>query len=188
MALPKIYISLPNIPARSTAADLSAYASHYKSLAIQTLINAGYSSTDIAAFSTAFALHTFGSSTWKTDLATWMDFSVSPSTVTPPFLPATVTLTDAATIVFDAGTGATFTVTLKGNRTLAYPTDLSSGAKFDIFIYQDNTGSRTLAYATGWKFPGGTKPVLSTAAGSLDLLKCCYDGTNLVAELNKAYA
>lgn len=99
-----------------------------------------------------------------------------------------VTLTDAATIVFDLSTGVNFKVTLGGNRTLAYPTN-SKNQSGSILILQDGTGSRTLAYAAFWFFPGGTKPVLSTAANSYDLLTyTVIDGTFTVGNLLKGLA
>ena len=39
-----------------------------------------------------------------------------------------------------------------------------------IFITQDGTGSRTLAFDAAYKFPGGTAPTLSTAANAIDRL------------------
>jgi hypothetical protein len=39
-----------------------------------------------------------------------------------------------------------------------------------IYIYQDGTGSRTLAYVSTWCFAGGTAPTLTTTAGAVDLL------------------
>ena len=59
-------------------------------------------------------------------------------------------------------------MTLAGNRTLANPTNVVAGQAGSIFITQDGTGSRTLAYGGYFKFVAGTAPVLSTAAASVD--------------------
>ena len=101
-----------------------------------------------------------------------------------------VTLTDAATINIDASLGNNFRVVLAGNRTLANPTGLIDGQVFNVRIKQDGTGSRTLAYGTKYKFPGGTAPVLSTAANALDFMSCQYDATDdtLICVTNKAFA
>lgn len=80
------------------------------------------------------------------------------------------TLTDAATITPNFGTANNFSVTLAGNRTLANPTNLEPGQSGVIFITQDGTGGRTLAYGTSWDFPNGATPVLSTAANAVDVL------------------
>jgi hypothetical protein len=78
------------------------------------------------------------------------------------------TLTDAATITPDLDSSDMFTVTLGGNRTLANPSNIDAGQTGSIFIVQDGTGSRTLAWGSYWDFVGGTAPTLSTAAGAVD--------------------
>jgi len=79
-------------------------------------------------------------------------------------------LTDGATITPDFSLANNFSVTLGGARTLANPTNLTAGASGAIFITQDGTGSRTLAYDTAWSFSGGTAPTLTTTAGAIDVL------------------
>lgn len=81
-----------------------------------------------------------------------------------------VSLTDGATITPNLAAGNNFTVTLGGNRTLANATNLTAGQSGVIYVVQDGTGSRTLAYGTMWRFPGNTAPTLSTAANSIDVL------------------
>ena len=77
-------------------------------------------------------------------------------------------LTDGATITPDLADSNNFSVTLGGNRTLANPTNTVAGQSGSIFITQDGTGSRTLAYGTNYDFAGGTAPTLSTTAGAVD--------------------
>ena len=81
-------------------------------------------------------------------------------------------LTDGATITPDFDTYQNFSVTLEGNRILANPSStLVPGQAGVIFITQDGTGSRTLAYGTYWDFAGGGgAPTLSTTAGAVDAL------------------
>lgn len=79
-------------------------------------------------------------------------------------------LTDGATITPDFALANNFSVTLGGNRTLANPTNLVAGQSGAIWITQDGTGSRTLAYGANWDFSGGTAPTLSTAAAAVDCL------------------
>ena len=81
---------------------------------------------------------------------------------------AIVTLTDGATITPDFATANNFTVTLAGNRTLANPTNLTAGQTGSIFIVQDGTGSRTLAYGSYYDFVSGVAPTLSTGANAID--------------------
>lgn len=78
------------------------------------------------------------------------------------------TLSDAATIATDLSVNSTFTVTLGGNRTMANPTNLIPGQTGSIFIVQDGTGSRTLAWGSYWNFINGTAPTLTATAGAVD--------------------
>jgi len=79
-------------------------------------------------------------------------------------------LTDGTTITPDFALANNFSVTLGGNRTLANPSNLTAGQSGAIFITQDGTGSRTLAYGSSWDFSGGTAPTLTTTASAVDLL------------------
>lgn len=81
-----------------------------------------------------------------------------------------VPLTDAATIAVDMSTFINASVTLGGNRILGTPVNSKIGQAGVIQITQDSTGSRTLTYGAGWKFAGGTIPLLTTTAGAVDLL------------------
>lgn len=103
---------------------------------------------------------------------------------------AVITLTDATNIAVNASLANCFRVTLGGNRTLDNPTNLIDGQQLFFRIKQDGTGSRTLAYGSKYKWAGGVAGVLSTAAGTLDVLACQYDATDdtLVCVLNKAFA
>lgn len=77
-------------------------------------------------------------------------------------------LTDGTTISLDLATNNVFTVTLAGNRTLANPTNPIPGQSGSIFVVQDGTGSRTLAFGSYWDFIGGTAPTLTTSANAVD--------------------
>jgi len=83
---------------------------------------------------------------------------------------AITALSDATSIATNLNLSNNFSVTLAGNRTLANPSGITAGQSGSIFITQDGTGSRTLAYGAYFKFVGGTAPVLSTAANSVDRL------------------
>lgn len=77
-------------------------------------------------------------------------------------------LTDASSISIDLADSNNFSVTLGGNRTLANPSNIVAGQSGSIFITQDGTGSRTLAYGSYYDFAGGTAPTLSTTASAVD--------------------
>jgi len=90
------------------------------------------------------------------------------------------TIADAASIVMNLNTGNQFVVTLGANRTLAAPSNLAAGQTGHIYVYQDGTGSRTLAYNTVFQFTGGTVPVLTTTAAAVDLLVFSVRATDKV--------
>ena len=77
-------------------------------------------------------------------------------------------LSDGSTITPDFNDSNNFSVTLGGNRTLANPSNLTAGQSGSIFVTQDGTGSRTLAYGSYWDFAGGTAPTLTTTASAVD--------------------
>ena len=110
-------------------------------------------------------------------------------TVNGPGLSVIVTLADAASVTSDFDTAQNFSLTLAGNRTLSAPSNVDPGQVGSIFIIQDGTGSRTLAYNTIWKFAGGTAPTLSTDAAAIDRLDYIVQtSTAIEALLTKAYA
>lgn len=92
---------------------------------------------------------------------------------------------------FDAGnSGAAFTpdwqraknikLTLNANCTLTF---LAVGAQRPgtivcLKLVQDGTGGRTVTWPASALFPSGVDPVLSPAAGAVDLVCFYYDGTN----------
>lgn len=94
-------------------------------------------------------------------------------------LTAPVPLSDGATVTVDLATGTDFSVTLGGNRTLAF-TNRSAGRRGLIIVTQDVTGSRTLAPpAAVSKTPGGGGIILSTLPNSIDTVNYYDDGTTL---------
>lgn len=89
-------------------------------------------------------------------------------------------LTDGATITPNFNNANNFSVTLGGNRTLANPTNLTAGQSGVIVVTQDGTGSRTLAYGSNWKFPGGTAPTLTTTASAVDVIAYYVESTSRI--------
>ena len=97
---------------------------------------------------------------------------------------AITALTDGATITPNFALANNFSVTLGGNRTLANPTNLTAGQSGCIWITQDGTGSRTLAYGSYWDFTGGTAPTLTTTASAVDcLVYAVQSSTKITATL-----
>ncbi len=61
-------------------------------------------------------------------------------------------LTDQATINWDASLGCNAQVTLAGNRTLANPTNTTSGTLYTLTVVQDSIGGRTLEFGANFNF------------------------------------
>ena len=110
-------------------------------------------------------------------------------TFTAPVIGNVTSLTDAASIAIDMGVGNDFAFTLAGNRTLEAPTNATPGQTGYIYITQDGTGSRTLAFNNAYIFVSGTAPTISTAAGAKDLLVYnVKEATAITAVVVKALA
>ena len=77
---------------------------------------------------------------------------------------------ESGTITLDFGSSNNFKMTLTGTSTLGAPTNASGGQSGSIFILQDGTGSRTLAYNAVFAFAGGTAPTLTTTASGVDVI------------------
>ena len=88
--------------------------------------------------------------------------------VNGPALATISALSDGSTITPDFDTAQNFSVTLGGNRTLANPNNIDAGQTGSIFVTQDGTGSRTLAFGNKFAFAGGTAPTLTTTASAVD--------------------
>ena len=87
------------------------------------------------------------------------------------------TLTDGATINWDASTQDVCKLTLGGNRTLAAPTNNTTGQFISILVIQDGTGSRTLTWNAVFEFKDDTAPTLTTTASKGDVFVFRYNGS-----------
>jgi len=86
-------------------------------------------------------------------------------------------LTDQATVTWDASTEDVAKVTLAGNRTLAAPTNTTTGQFISLLIIQDGTGSRTLTWNAVFEFASDTAPTLTTTANLGDVFVFRYNGS-----------
>ena len=87
------------------------------------------------------------------------------------------TLTDGATVTWNASTQQVAKLTLGGNRTLSAPTNGVTGQFISIAVIQDGTGSRTLTWNSVYEFTGDTAPTLTTTASKADVFVFRYNGT-----------
>ena len=87
------------------------------------------------------------------------------------------TLTDQATVTWDASIQDVCKLTLGGNRTLAAPTNNTTGQFISILVIQDGTGSRTLTWNAVFEFASDTAPTLTTTASLGDVFVFRYNGS-----------
>jgi hypothetical protein len=87
------------------------------------------------------------------------------------------TLTDGATISWNMSTQSVAKVTLGGNRTIAAPTNGSTGQFASLLVIQDGTGTRTLTWNAVYEFASDTAPTLTATGGLGDLFVFRYNGT-----------
>jgi len=132
-----------------------------------------------------------GSMTWVTVQAYDADTAKTDvvQTFTTAQRGAITALVDGATITPDMDDTNNFSVTLGGNRTLANPTNITVGQVGSIFVSQDGTGSRTLAYGSYWDFIAATAPVLTTTASAVDRIDYIVrTATSIQAVVTLAYS
>ena len=85
-------------------------------------------------------------------------------------------LTSAATVSWNANTAQVATLALGHNATVANATNHQSGGVYIMRVTQ-NTSPKTLAWSTGYKWPGNTAPVMTATAGAIDVFTFVSDGT-----------
>jgi hypothetical protein len=93
------------------------------------------------------------------------------------------TITFGTTLAINLTTLTNGAVTLTGNVTTMNFTAVA-GKSFQIRFIQDGTGGRTTVFSSVLKFPNGSVPSLSTAAGAVDVLEgSCVSTSYCVASL-----
>lgn len=80
---------------------------------------------------------------------------------------ALVTVTYATTVSLDFTQGSKFQLTLAGNSTII-PVGHQPGQGGIIYLLQDGTGGRTVAWDSQFKFPASTAPTLTTTSSAVD--------------------
>jgi hypothetical protein len=140
----------------------------------------GYDVTTLKSADIGVAIQAYDADTAKTDVT---------QTYTAGQRGEITTLTDAAIIAVDFADSNNFSVALGGGRTLGNPTNQVAGQSGSLFVVQDGTGSRTLAYSSDWEFAGGTAPTLSTAASAVDRIDYIVRASgNIHAVFTAAYS
>ncbi len=95
---------------------------------------------------------------------------------------AVAIIADAATVTPDFSLGIDFVWTLGApGRTIANPANVKVGQKGLLVLSQGGAGSNTItSWGTFWKFPGGSKPALSTAVGAIDVVSYAVLSSSII--------
>ena len=114
--------------------------------------------------------------------------TVNPWTAAQYFTEAT--LTDAGPTTWNLATQQNAVWTLGASRTLSTPTNMVAGQTGNLEIRQDGSGNRIITWPSSsiFKWPGGAVPVLSTAAGAVDLLSYKCRASDMLVSLQKGFA
>lgn len=111
----------------------------------------------------------------KTGPGRWNDLSYERTSVIEPV--TEISASGSALTVPAPSVAALTRVTLTAACTVTMPTP-QAGASLTLVLTQDSTGSRTVTWPASVRWPGGTAPTLSTAAGAVDWLTfASVDGT-----------
>lgn len=81
----------------------------------------------------------------------------------------------SGSVTIDASTGCRFYGTLTGNVTIDV-SNLKDGQPLEIILVQDATGSRTVGWASKFKWPGAQVPGVTTTANTIAVVASC-EGT-----------
>lgn len=95
-------------------------------------------------------------------------------------------LTPGTTVSWNMNSGADATLAPAQNFTLNNPTNIIAGTNYMITITQDATGSRVITWGSAYKFPGGTKFILSTGANLIDTIACYAPNTSVLECVGQA--
>jgi hypothetical protein len=102
--------------------------------------------------------------------------------VAQTYFSASISVHTAATCsfynIFNYHLGGTLTLTAQ---------DQVAGASYLFFLRQDGNGSRAVTFS-GFKWPGGSAPTLSTAANAVDMISGISDGTSIYADVTKNFS
>lgn len=174
-------LSIGNSTVNSTANSIGIYSNNVKYALTSTTISGGSLASGSANIAANLILNVISANVSQfrsATIANTAQTAISVGTVWDSAL--LVTLTDAATVTVDLSTGINFKLTLGGNRTIGAPTNTKEGQSGILLIKQDNTGSRTLAWNSVYKFGSGTIPTLTTTANATDKFSYFVESASII--------
>jgi hypothetical protein len=108
---------------------------------------------------------------------TLTSFTVSAVTVNDGYTEETTTANTTTSYTISLTDGTFQILTLTGNCTFTFPT-ATAGQSFMMFLKQDATGFRTVAWPAAVKWPNSIAPTITATASKGDKFVFTADGTN----------
>lgn len=98
-------------------------------------------------------------------------------------------LTAGTTVSWNTTSIQAATLTPAQNFTLSNPTGIVAGGTYTLTITQDATGSRIITWGSAYKFPNGSKFVLTTTPNAIDVITfLSSDGVNMYSVGQSAFS
>jgi hypothetical protein len=97
------------------------------------------------------------------------------------------TLTSGTSIAWDLSSNQVARLVLSTTGTMADATNKVDGATYILLVTQ-GTGSNTLDWNATYKWPGGTKPTLTTGSAKSDIFTFVSNGTSLFGVASQNYS
>ncbi len=85
-------------------------------------------------------------------------------------------LTSATTVSWNAGSNQSAVLVLGHNATIANATNHANGGVYILKVTQASS-PKTLAWSTGYKWPGNNAPTMTAIGGAVDVFTFVSDGT-----------
>ena len=85
-------------------------------------------------------------------------------------------LTSGTAVAWNANTAQVATLTLGHNATMSNATNHASGGVYILRVTQASV-PKTLAWSSGYKWPGATAPIMTATGGAVDVFTFVSDGT-----------
>jgi hypothetical protein len=114
-------------------------------------------------------------------------------TFSPPVSPVPTSIATTATTTLDLSLGLNRAITLNVVGAVLSCTNPQAGITYKFEMIQGSGGSKTVAtWCSGTNWAGGTTggggaPTLSTAAATIDIILCYYDGTYFNCDIEKGF-
>ena len=156
--------------------------------------NSGYSSYNLILSGTNKIIHqTVNGSEFYKGGTKIVDIGVTADTLVATKLSSSFISNDYFSASISTATNASCSVYNIFNYDLGASLTLTAlnpvaGASYLFFLRQGGGGTNVVTFSSEFKWPGGTAPTLSTAAGAVDIVSGISDGTNIYADTTKDFS